>query len=73
MLVMSRHRDQEIGFFLSNGTQIIITVINVRGCTVRLGVQAPDSVKVLRGELCEKLLVGTKLVLKDLGADNHGA
>lgn len=47
MLVLSRKQDQEILI----GDQIKITVLKSRGNTVRLGIEAPREVKVVRGEL----------------------
>ncbi len=47
MLVLSRKQDQEILI----GDNIKITVLKARGNTVRLGIEAPRDVKVVRGEL----------------------
>lgn len=47
MLVLSRKRNQTIVI----GEGIKIEVLKIKGNTVRLGIQAPASVKVLRGEL----------------------
>ena len=47
MLVLSRKQDQEILI----GDQIKITILKTRGNTVRLGIEAPRDVKVIRGEL----------------------
>lgn len=47
MLILSRKQDQEILI----GDQIKITVLKTRGNTVRLGIEAPREVKVIRGEL----------------------
>ena len=47
MLVLSRKQDQEILI----GDQIKITVLKTRGNTVRLGIEAPRDIKVVRGEL----------------------
>lgn len=47
MLVLSRRKDESI---VLDG-QIEIQVIRIKGNTVRLGIKAPKSVKVLRGEL----------------------
>ncbi|MHB8898471.1 MAG: carbon storage regulator [Thermoguttaceae bacterium] len=49
MLVLSRKLDQEIVI----GDQIRITVLRVKGDRVKLGIQAGDHVKILRGELLE--------------------
>jgi len=47
MLVLSRKQDQEVLI----GDQIKITVLKTRGNTVRLGIEAPRDIKVVRGEL----------------------
>src|SRR5689334_8891022 len=46
MLVLSRKQTQE----LRVGNDITITVLEVRGNVVRLGIQAPRDVRILRGE-----------------------
>lgn len=47
MLVLSRKQQQEVLI----GDHIKITVLKVKGNTVRLGIEAPPEVKVIRGEL----------------------
>lgn len=47
MLVLSRKQQEEIAI----GENIKITVIKIKGNTVRLGIEAPRDVKVIRGEL----------------------
>lgn len=47
MLVLSRKLNEEI---VIDG-RIRIQVVQVKGKTVRLGISAPDDVKILRGEL----------------------
>jgi carbon storage regulator len=49
MLVLSRKLNQTI---VINGN-IRITVVGLRGNHVRLGIEAPASVGILRHELCE--------------------
>ena len=51
MLVLSRRKDE--GIVISDG--ITITVSEIRGDRVRLAISAPDSVRILRGELLDKL------------------
>lgn len=50
MLVLSRKLDQEILI----GDNIKVTVLKVKGNTVRLGIAAPREVRVVRGELPPK-------------------
>ncbi len=47
MLVLSRKQQQEILI----GDDVKVTVLKVKGNTVRLGIEAPRNVKVIRGEL----------------------
>ena len=47
MLVLSRKQNQEIVI----GDNIKITVLKIKGNTIRLGIDAPRDVKVIRGEL----------------------
>lgn len=47
MLVLSRKQQQEILI----GDNIKVTVLKVKGNTVRLGIDAPRDIKVIRGEL----------------------
>ena len=49
MLVLSRREDQAI----SIGDNIKVTVIKVQGNAIRLGIEAPEDVRILRGELAE--------------------
>ena len=47
MLVLSRKQNQSIVI----GDNITLQVLKVSGNTVRIGIQAPNDVKILRGEL----------------------
>ena len=51
MLVLSRQRHQKIMI----NDDIIITIVDVRGDKVRLGIEAPRSVDVHRMEIYEKI------------------
>lgn len=51
MLVLSRHRDESILI----GDDIIITVVDVRGDKVRLGISAPNEVPVHRQEVYDAI------------------
>ena len=51
MLVLSRQKDESIMI----GDGIRITVVDVRGDKVRLGISAPKDVKVFRTELYEEI------------------
>jgi carbon storage regulator len=47
MLVLSRKRTESIVI----GNDIVVTVVDIRGDKVRLGISAPRSVEVRRSEL----------------------
>ena len=47
MLVLTRKQSEKIRI----GENITITVIRMKGKSVRLGIEAPNNVSVLRGEL----------------------
>jgi len=49
MLVLSRRKLEVIHI----GQEIVIKVLHVRNGTVRIGIEAPSSVRVLRGELMD--------------------
>jgi carbon storage regulator len=51
MLVLSRKRDERIVI----GDNIVITVVDVRGDKVRLGIEAPPEVPVHRQEVVDAL------------------
>ena len=50
MLVLSRRHGEEVVI----GDNIRLTVVEVRGNQVRLGVTAPPDVSIQREELCQK-------------------
>ena len=49
MLVLTRRLDEAIVV----GDEIVVTVLAVEGDRVKLGIQAPARLKILRRELCE--------------------
>ena len=51
MLVLSRKRDERIVI----GDNIVITVVDVRGDKVRLGIEAPAEVPVHRQEVLDAM------------------
>lgn len=51
MLILSRHRDESIII----GKDIVVTVVEIRGDKVRLGISAPTDVSVHRQEVFEAI------------------
>ena len=51
MLVLSRHRDESIMI----GDDVVITIVDIRGDKVRLGIQAPTKIPVHRQEVYEAI------------------
>src|SRR4029079_10156750 len=47
MLVLSRKQQEQIKI----GDQITVTIVRVKGNTVRVGIEAPRDVRVIRGEM----------------------
>lgn len=56
MLVLSRKENQRIQI----GDDIVLTVVQVKGGIVRLGIEAPAEVPVLRTELIQSQSAGEK-------------
>jgi carbon storage regulator len=51
MLVLSRHRDESVMI----GDNIVVTIVDIRGDKVRLGIDAPTEVPVHRQEVYEAI------------------
>lgn len=51
MLVLSRQRDESIVI----GDNVVITIVDIRGDKVRLGIEAPGEVPVHRREVFEAI------------------
>lgn len=51
MLVLSRQRDESIMI----GDNIVVTIVDIRGDKVRLGIQAPQEIPVHRQEVFEAI------------------
>ena len=67
MLVLSRQRDQSIII----GDNIVVTIVDIRGDKVRLGIDAPNEIPVHRREVYEAIqrenLRASRLEPKDTG------
>ena len=51
MLVLSRHRDESIMI----GDDVVITIVDIRGDKVRLGIKAPQEIPVHREEVYDAI------------------
>ena len=51
MLVLSRHRDESIMI----GDNVVVTIVDIRGDKVRLGIDAPKEIPVHRQEVYEAI------------------
>ena len=51
MLVLSRHRDECIMI----GDDVVVTIVDIRGDKVRLGIDAPQSIPVHRQEVYDAI------------------
>lgn len=51
MLVLSRHRDESIMI----GDDVVVTIVDIRGDKVRLGIEAPTNIPVHRQEVYEAI------------------
>ncbi len=68
MLVLSRQRDESIII----GDNIVVTIVDIRGDKVRLGINAPSEIPVHRQEIYEAIqrenLRATRIEPKDTRA-----
>ena len=51
MLVLTRNRDQSIRI----GDDIVVTIVDIRGDKIRVGIDAPRSMAVHRSEVAEEI------------------
>ena len=65
MLVLTRRKNQSIVI----GDDIVITVLEVQGDNIRLGISAPRSVQVYREELLKALSAANTSAVLPTGSD----
>jgi carbon storage regulator len=72
MLVLSRQRDESIVI----GDNIVITIVDIRGDKVRLGIEAPTEIPVHRQEVYDAIqrenLKASRLEPQDVRRVNRG-
>ncbi len=66
MLVLSRKRNEQVVI----DDQIVVTVVEVRGDKVRLGIQAPRDVPIHRKEVQDARDQAAALAPKELSAES---
>lgn len=57
MLVLTRRAGEEIRI----GDDIIVSIVEIKGSQIRVGISAPSSVSIHRGEIYEKVLKENRL------------
>jgi carbon storage regulator len=67
MLVLSRHRDESIII----GDDVVVTIVDIRGDKVRLGIQAPQDIPVHRQEVYEAIKRENEKAARMEPADTH--
>lgn len=67
MLVLSRHRDESIMI----GDNIVVTIVDIRGDKVRLGINAPTEVPVHRQEVYEAIQRENRRSSQAKPSDSH--
>lgn len=68
MLILSRKIDQKIRI----GDNIVITLIDVKGDQVKIGVEAPSNVKVYRQEVFEAIQSENKAAASQISMERLG-
>ena len=68
MLILSRKIDQKIRI----GDDIVITLIDVKGDQVKIGVEAPSTVKVYRQEVFEAIQSENKAAASQISMERLG-
>jgi carbon storage regulator len=53
MLVLTRRCDEAIVLHDANGNEIRLSVVDIRGSKVRIGIEAPRQVSIVREEVLE--------------------
>ncbi len=69
MLILSRQCSESIHL----GDQIVLTIVSISGDKVRLGVEAPAGMRILRKELGKKDEIVNEIVLPFPQSDNRKA
>lgn len=65
MLVLSRYRDERVMI----GDNVIVTIVDIRGDKVRIGIEAPQDIEVHREEIYERV-IAERAALEDEASSN---
>lgn len=68
MLVLSRHRDESIII----GDNVVVTIVDIRGDKVRLGINAPQDIPVHRQEVYDAIQRENQKAAKVTPKDTRG-
>ena len=69
MLVLSRHRDESIMI----GDDVVVTIVDIRGDKVRLGIDAPSDIPVHRQEVYDAIQRENREAAKSHGQEKPNA
>ena len=69
MLVLSRHRDESIMI----GDDVVVTIVDIRGDKVRLGIDAPSDIPVHRQEVYDAIQRENREAAKSQAQDKPNA
>jgi carbon storage regulator len=69
MLVLSRHRDESIMI----GDDVVVTIVDIRGDKVRLGIDAPSDIPVHRQEVYDAIQRENREAAKAQGQEKPNA
>ena len=69
MLVLSRHRDESIMI----GDDVVVTIVDIRGDKVRLGIDAPSDIPVHRQEVYDAIQRENREAAKSQAHDKPNA
>jgi carbon storage regulator len=68
MLVLTRKTQERIVI----GRDIVVTIVRVQGQSVRIGIEAPDDVRIRRGELTPRVVEHDDTFLLELDGSLDG-
>lgn len=64
MLALTR----KVGESIIIGGGIVVTVVDIKGDNIRLGIEAPKDIKIYRGEIYNAIVNENKLAVSSMGS-----